>query len=192
MVFEHMLVHSPFWPGLARSVTWAKPTGQEGVKRATRTVPGGSHRRAHAWNGRGGETPTSAPATGQVQVLDPRNPHYNRTSGLVAGEFMLNCREEKGDILLMMERAGSAVTVVSSGGSASSSGCSQPSQESSRVRVSKRPAWLERAPRPLREEAGGIGMTVWPYGIIARKPGVEQRDLGGDASHAKVAPRKSR
>ena len=36
------------------------------------------HRDAkHAWNGRGGETQTSAPATWQVQVCDPRNPRYN-------------------------------------------------------------------------------------------------------------------
>ncbi len=29
------------------------------------------------WNGRGGETQISATATGQVQVLDRRNPRYN-------------------------------------------------------------------------------------------------------------------
>ena len=42
---------------------------------------GGPHRRArsapHAWNGRGGETQTPAPETGQVQVRDPRNPRDN-------------------------------------------------------------------------------------------------------------------
>ena len=32
--------------------------------------------------------PNSATATWQVQVCDPRNPHYNRASVLVAGEFM--------------------------------------------------------------------------------------------------------
>ena len=51
---------------------------------------GGAHRCArhtkHAWNGRGGETQTSAPATGQVR--DPRNPRYSRASGLAAGEFI--------------------------------------------------------------------------------------------------------
>ncbi len=52
---------------------------------------GGSHRRAqhagHAWDGRGGETQTSAPATGQVQVCDPRNPRYNAMR-FAAGEFI--------------------------------------------------------------------------------------------------------
>ena len=52
----------------------------------------GAHRCAryarHAWNGRGGETQTSTTATWYVPVCDPRNPHYNRASGLVAGEFI--------------------------------------------------------------------------------------------------------
>ena len=49
---------------------------------------GGPHRRAqHAWDGRGGETQTSATATWQVQVCDPRNPRYNAMR-LAAGEFM--------------------------------------------------------------------------------------------------------
>ncbi len=60
---------------------------------------GGAHQRAcsaanpstgHAWNGRGGETQPAAPATGQVQVLDPRNPHDNAMR-LAAGEF-ISCR----------------------------------------------------------------------------------------------------
>nr|WP_284060421.1 transposase [Pseudomonas sp. NW5] len=44
--------------------------------------------RAHAWDGRGGETQASARASGQAQVEDPRNPYYNRNSGLVAGKFI--------------------------------------------------------------------------------------------------------
>ena len=47
------------------------------------------HRDAkHAWNGRGGETQTSVPATWQVQVCDPRNPHDSAARRLVAGEFI--------------------------------------------------------------------------------------------------------
>ncbi|WP_038167583.1 RNA-guided endonuclease TnpB family protein [Thiomonas sp. FB-Cd] len=50
---------------------------------------GGAHRRAqHAWDERGGETQTSATATWQVEVCDPRNPHDNRASVLMAGEFI--------------------------------------------------------------------------------------------------------
>ena len=49
---------------------------------------GGSHRRAHAWNGRGGETETAGAATRQVNVLDPRNPRYNDASRLAEGGFI--------------------------------------------------------------------------------------------------------
>ncbi len=51
---------------------------------------GGSHRRArsaanlfsgHAWNGRGGETEISVPATGQVEVFDAPNRHDSRFIG---------------------------------------------------------------------------------------------------------------
>ena len=50
---------------------------------------GGNHRRVHAWDGRGGETKASGAATRQAKAEDPRNPHYNRVSGLVAGEFII-------------------------------------------------------------------------------------------------------
>jgi plasmid stabilization system protein ParE len=43
----------------------------------------------HAWDGRGGEIKASGAATRQAKVEDPRNPHYNRASDLVAGEFIL-------------------------------------------------------------------------------------------------------
>ena len=50
---------------------------------------GGTHRCAHAWNGRGGETETAGAATRQVKVLDPRNPRYNTSRRLAVGEFIL-------------------------------------------------------------------------------------------------------
>ncbi len=57
---------------------------------------GGAHRREHAWDGRGGETQTSAPATGQVKVCDPRNPRYNALR-LAVGEFIRH--DEGGDAI---------------------------------------------------------------------------------------------
>jgi hypothetical protein len=49
---------------------------------------GGTHRRAHAWDGRGSETETAGAATHQVKVVDLRNPRYNATRRLAVGKFM--------------------------------------------------------------------------------------------------------
>ena len=49
---------------------------------------GGTHRRAHARDGRGSETETAGAATHQVKVVDLRNPRYNATRRLAVGEFI--------------------------------------------------------------------------------------------------------